>query len=650
MTLQIPNPLPSYSQTRENLIKAVPPHLICSLMCGGKECRYEGPDVWTLQQQAIRGVFSAWVTDDILAMARPSTQLIKKFNIIKQFKGLNIKSVINLQVPGEHNYCGDPLELKSGFSYLPEVFMENDIYFFNFGMADFGVSSLIRVLDAVKVTSFAVQEGKVAVHCHAGLGRTGVLIACYLVYATRVSPSEAVHFVRIKRPCSIQTRTQINLVFDFAQFVDSHRTVFTDISLHAQPVTLQQYLHRQRHLLHGYEARHLKHVPKIVDFVCKKLLQAAFDKEDSITVQVEMQREVSNRTMTLHIRETITSFVTSSEFLLANQEPEDPDNGLRPSAGAAGLFEPATLPILGTTIHPFKTPRLLRTLSDSSLSGITHRHRIQGASGQRPLPVGQCRAAVSKFGLVGPNNPVKRSISCEGMENFVRSKDLAETDQEAGLKLARQRNSLLTNTSFVPAAERKAKVHWSHSVKESGRKSEKHGPLLEMVAMAMSETPPVESNLLVKVRLWKVELNENEGAWGRLATEEDPRILSTLMWSWLEHLKEPVLGSEDVVTLLSKPTAKGTPWNLEKCQEETINCILDFISKLTGMPSALEDSIIHRLIQALTQGYKEDAMHFATFSHKLKMIIREKRSHYLFNKGVVKTTTVVKISSHGKSK
>ncbi|XP_078409258.1 protein tyrosine phosphatase domain-containing protein 1 isoform X1 [Cetorhinus maximus] len=583
-------------------------------------------------------------------MARPSTQLIKKFNIIKQFKGLNIKSVINLQVPGEHNHCGDPLELKSGFSYLPEVFMENDIYFFNFGMADFGVSSLVRVLDAVKVTSFAVQEGKVAVHCHAGLGRTGVLIACYLVYATRVSPSEAVHFVRIKRPRSIQTRTQINLVFDFAQFVDSHRTVFTNVSSHDHPVTLQQYLHRQRHLLHGYESRHLKHVPKLVDFICKRLLQIAFDKEDSITMQVEMQREVSDQIMTLHIRETIASFATSPEFLLANQEPEDPDNALRPSACVAGSLGPVTLTAGGTETQHRKRPGLLRTFSDSNLSGIIHRYQTQDTNGQRPLSVGQCRAAASKLGLVGPSNPVRRSSSCEGKENLVRGWSLAQTDQEAGLKLARQGNSLLSDTSFVSTAKRKAKIYWSHSVKDLGRKIDKHGPLLEMVARAMSEGPPVESDMLVKVRLWKVELNENEGAWGRLATEEDPRILSTLMWSWLEHLKEPVLRSEDVMTLLSKPIVKGAPWNLEKCREETISCILDCISKLTGMPSALEDSIIHRLIRALTQSCEEDVMRFATLSQKLKMIIREKRSHYLFNKGVVKTTTMVKISSHGKSK
>lgn len=47
------------------------------------------------------------------------------------------------------------------------------VYFYNFGMQDFGVSSLVSMIDGVKVLAFAVREGRVAVHCHAGLGRTG---------------------------------------------------------------------------------------------------------------------------------------------------------------------------------------------------------------------------------------------------------------------------------------------------------------------------------------------------------------------------------------------------------------------------------------------------------------------------------------------
>ena len=47
---------------------------------------------------------------------------------------------------------------------------------------DNGVPTLKSVPDMVKVVDFAMCEGKVAIHCHAGLERTGVLIACYLNY------------------------------------------------------------------------------------------------------------------------------------------------------------------------------------------------------------------------------------------------------------------------------------------------------------------------------------------------------------------------------------------------------------------------------------------------------------------------------------
>lgn len=51
------------------------------------------------------------------------------------------------------------------------------VYYYNFGWKDYGVASLTTILDMVKVMSFAVQEGKMAVHCHAGLGRTGLYVS-----------------------------------------------------------------------------------------------------------------------------------------------------------------------------------------------------------------------------------------------------------------------------------------------------------------------------------------------------------------------------------------------------------------------------------------------------------------------------------------
>ena len=69
---------------------------------------------------------------------------------------------------GEHASCGPNLH-SSGFTYDPADFMKADIFFYNFAWKDFGEATMAGLLDMVKVLSFALSEGKVAVHCHAGI-------------------------------------------------------------------------------------------------------------------------------------------------------------------------------------------------------------------------------------------------------------------------------------------------------------------------------------------------------------------------------------------------------------------------------------------------------------------------------------------------
>ncbi|XP_022538184.2 protein tyrosine phosphatase domain-containing protein 1 [Astyanax mexicanus] len=272
-------PTAKYTKMGETLRHVIPGHMQCSMACGGRACKYENPSRWSDKEQAIKGLYSSWITDNLLAMARPSTEIIEKYNVIEQFLGCGLKTVINLQRPGEHASCGYPLEPESGFTYRPEVFMEAGIYFYNFGWKDYGVASLTTILDMVKVMSFAMQEGKMAVHCHAGLGRTGVLLACYLVFTSRMSADQAILFIRAKRPNSIQTRGQLLCVREFAQFLVPLRSVFSSAGPKAHTVTLSQFLTRQRHLLHGYEGRQMKNVPKIIHLVCRLLLDIAENRQ-----------------------------------------------------------------------------------------------------------------------------------------------------------------------------------------------------------------------------------------------------------------------------------------------------------------------------------------------------------------------------------
>ncbi|XP_069499672.1 protein tyrosine phosphatase domain-containing protein 1 [Ambystoma mexicanum] len=320
-------PTSKYTKVGERLRHVIPGHMQCSMTCGGRACKYENPTRWSEQEQAIRGLYSSWITENILGMARPSTEILEKYNIIAQFQSCGIKTVINLQRPGEHASCGNPLEQESGFTYLPEAFMEAEIYFYNFGWKDYGVASLTTILDMVKVMTFALQEGKVAIHCHAGLGRTGVLIACYLIFATRMTADQAILFVRAKRPNAIQTRVQLLCVREFSQFLIPLRNVFSCCEPKAHAVTLTQYLIRQRHLLHGYEARYLKHVPKLVHLVCKLLLDMAENRQviEEVLEMPDLSAEI----------EKTVSQLTSSQLVKELDARIDTVTGLCQSAGPA---------------------------------------------------------------------------------------------------------------------------------------------------------------------------------------------------------------------------------------------------------------------------------------------------------------------------
>ena len=76
---------------RSTILIPLPPHthtgsVQCSLFCGGQSCKYESPLQWRSEDMALRGLYSHWVTDNVLAMARPSTLLFRIYDVIGQFK------------------------------------------------------------------------------------------------------------------------------------------------------------------------------------------------------------------------------------------------------------------------------------------------------------------------------------------------------------------------------------------------------------------------------------------------------------------------------------------------------------------------------------------------------------------------------------
>jgi len=82
---------------------------------------------------------------------------------------------------------------------------------------DFEAPSLQQINGIVAFVERRLAAGKgVAVHCAAGLGRTGTAVACYLVHEG-YSPTAALAHVRSKRPGSVQTDEQQSIVYEYAR-------------------------------------------------------------------------------------------------------------------------------------------------------------------------------------------------------------------------------------------------------------------------------------------------------------------------------------------------------------------------------------------------------------------------------------------------
>lgn len=130
-----------------------------------------------------------------------------------------------------------------------------------------------------------------------------------------MTANQSILYVRSKRPNSIQTRSQLSCVRQFVQFLAPLRSVFSCAEPRYKPVTLAQYLNRQRHILHGSERKELRHLPKIIQLVCKLLLDIVENRE-VIEEDILEAPDIQDIEMTISIFEQMgTQFPTNKPCL-----------------------------------------------------------------------------------------------------------------------------------------------------------------------------------------------------------------------------------------------------------------------------------------------------------------------------------------------
>ena len=155
-------------------------------------------DVWRKVHGSVTGRpdnFS-WLIENKLAGSAVPTSIDEVEWAVKQ----GIKSIVTIrEEPLEENWIKD-------VNYLH--ILSNDM----------GVPEFVDLGSAVDFIHRRITNNEpVMVHCLAGLGRTGTILACYLVKYQNMSADEAIQKVREERSGSIQSYPQEEIIFRFSK-------------------------------------------------------------------------------------------------------------------------------------------------------------------------------------------------------------------------------------------------------------------------------------------------------------------------------------------------------------------------------------------------------------------------------------------------
>ena len=108
---------------------------------------------------------------------------------------------------------------------LPSRWFEHsDVDYFHLKVEDYGAPSIEIMDDTVDYIDEKIRSGKpVLVHCAAGKGRTGVVLAAYLIKEENLAAEVAIEKIRRLRPGSVQSLTQETSLSMYEKYLNTKK-------------------------------------------------------------------------------------------------------------------------------------------------------------------------------------------------------------------------------------------------------------------------------------------------------------------------------------------------------------------------------------------------------------------------------------------
>jgi protein-tyrosine phosphatase len=115
--------------------------------------------------------------------------------LLKYYKQSRVKTVVILTTPSE-------IELKARKD-IRAIYLKHGMQFIHCPIGDFTAPTVEVLAPLIDQVVVRLQTENVAVHCNAGVGRTGVVLACVLSRVEGILPEDA--FTRLQQLMQIRT-------------------------------------------------------------------------------------------------------------------------------------------------------------------------------------------------------------------------------------------------------------------------------------------------------------------------------------------------------------------------------------------------------------------------------------------------------------